>query len=153
RLLHDSSPASSFAGRSARNHAPAPIAQPRVRSVIMKKTRKTRSRRLQYEPLESRQLMAVTAGLSGGALTANGTTGADTINFKQVGSTISINGVSGSWSATKVKSIDVRLNGGNDSVSLNSFANGGTKALAEITTVRGGLGIDVVHLASGKDVT
>ena len=118
----------------------------------MKKSRKRRPRRLQYEPLESRQMMAVTAALSSGVLTVTGSDGADTVNFKQTSGKISIADVSGSWSATKVKSIVLNLKAGDDSVSLNSFANGGSQALAENVTISGGLGNDVVHLANGKDV-
>lgn len=97
-------------------------------------------------------MMAVSAGLSGGVLTVNSNDAADAVNFKQTSGKISINGVSGSWSATKVKSVVVNLNGGDDSVSLNSFANGGNQMLAENVTVRGGLGNEVAHLANGQDV-
>jgi hypothetical protein len=119
----------------------------------VKKSRKRRSRRLQYEPLEPRQLMAVTAGLSSsGVLTVTGSDGADTVNFKQTSDKISIGGLSGSWTASKVKSIVLNLKGGDDSVSLNSSANGGNQALAENVTINGSLGNNVAHLANGKDV-
>ena len=97
-------------------------------------------------------MMAVTAALSSGVLTVTGSDGADTVNFKQTSGKISIADVSGSWSATKVKSIVLNLKAGDDSVSLNSFANGGSQTLAENMTISGGLGNDVVHLANGKDV-
>jgi hypothetical protein len=120
----------------------------------VKKPRKSRSRRLQYEALESREMMAVTGTFNrkSGALTITSNDAADTVNFKQIGSTISVNGASGSWSASKVKSIVVNLNGGDDTVSLNSLANGGNAWIAEKVTVRGGLGNEVVHLANGNDV-
>jgi phage gp45-like len=124
----------------------------RIWSIAVKRPRKFSPRRLQYENLEARQMMAVTAGLSGGVLTVNSNDAADAINFKQVGNTISINGVIGSWGAAKVKSINVNLNGGDDSVSLNSWANGGNAFLFENVTVRSGLGNEVVHLANGKNV-
>ena len=65
----------------------------------MNKLRKNRPRSLQYEALESREMMAVTAAFNKktGALTVTSNDAADAINFRQVGTTISVAGVSGSW--------------------------------------------------------
>ena len=114
----------------------------------MKTTSKRRHRSLQYECLESRQVMAagITASLQAtGVLNVVGTAGADQFLFQQIGKQISINGVDGSWSAKAVKSIVIDLQAGDDFVSLNSLANGGTKALKEKVTVISGSGDDVVR--------
>ena len=65
-------------------------------------------------------------------LTITGTNGNDNISFKQSSGKISIVGVSGSWSASKVKSIVVNLQDGNDNVSLDSLANGGNQPLKAV---------------------
>ncbi len=120
----------------------------------MKSSRKISPRRLQFETLEAREVMAagITASLSSGVLTVNGNDSDNAINFKQTSGKISIVGVSGSWAATKVNSIVVDLRGGNDTVSLNSLANGGKQALAEFVTVKAGAGNDKVRLVSGQEV-
>ena len=89
------------------------------------KCRKKQPRRMQFETLEPRQVMAagITASLtSGGVLNVMGTDSADQIQFKQVGKYLSIDGVSGSWTESKVKSIFVDLKGGDDYVSLASLS-------------------------------
>ena len=120
----------------------------------MKKPRQSRSRRLQYENLERRELMAVTAGLSGGVLTVTGTKYADHFDFQQTAGLITINGMAGSWSADQVNSIVVNLKKGYDAVSFDSIANGGTQALAEnIYFSKSSAGTDTVRLADGHDVS
>jgi Calpain family cysteine protease len=122
----------------------------------MGKSHKSRNRSLQYEALEARQVMAagITASLSSvGVLTVNGTENADAINFRQIGGMISVAGVSGSFSATNVKSIVVNCKGGNDIVSLNSLTNGGNQTLAEEFTVNSGAGSDKVRLANANELT
>ena len=117
----------------------------------MKRRRKKQLRRMQFETLEPRQVMAagITASLtSGGVLNVIGTDAADQFQFKQVGKNLSINGVSGTWTETKVKSIFVDLKGGDDYVSLASLANGGNKAFAEKFTIKSGSGNEQVRLAS-----
>lgn len=119
----------------------------------MKKSRKNRTRHLQYETLESREVM--TAGLlatlnSAGVLTVHGTSGADEINFRQNNGIISIEDVAATFKATKVKSIVVNLGAGDDLVSLNSFANGGSQALAEKVIVNSGAGNESVELMNGQ---
>jgi hypothetical protein len=121
----------------------------------VKRRRNKQHRRMQFETLEPRQVLAagVTATLtSGGVLNVVGTDWADQIEFKQVGKYLSVNGVSGSWSATKVKSIFVDLKAGDDYVSFASLANGGNKALKEKITVKSGIGNEQVRLASLHDV-
>ena len=44
------------------------------------------------------------------------------------------------------------LYGGNDTVSLDSWANGGNKALGEKVTVYSGAGTETVRLAGGQNV-
>jgi Calpain family cysteine protease len=113
-----------------------------------------RPRRLQYENLERREMMAVTAVLSrAGVLTVSGTKKADHLDFRQSAGVISINGVSGAWSAGQVNSIVIKGKNGNDAISLDSLSNGGAEALAESILVKSSAGVDLVHLADGTDVT
>ena len=88
---------------------------------------------------------------SAGVLNVTGTNAADNLSFRQVNGKISISGVSGSWSATQVKSIVVNLQDGDDTVSLNSLANGGTQALQKDVTVDSGAGSKRVQIANGQD--
>jgi hypothetical protein len=117
----------------------------------VKKPLKSKSRRSQFETLERRDVMTgVTAALSStGVLNVTGTASADQINFRQSSNVISISGVNGSWTAAQVKAIVVDVRGGNDTVSLNSLANGGNQALAEYFTIKSGRGSDQVRLADG----
>jgi hypothetical protein len=96
---------------------------------------------------------AATAVLKKGVLTITGTNGADDFRFAQVNGSIFITGVYGSFSASKVKSIVVVLQSGNDKVSLDSFANGGNQAFAKPLTIYSGAGTETVRLANGNDVT
>ena len=47
----------------------------------------------------------------------------------------------------------INLGKGNDVLSFNSLANGGSETLAEYFNVTSSKGIDLVHLADGHDVT
>ena len=85
-------------------------------------------------------------------LTVTGTNGADNLKFSQINGKIYISGVSGAFSASKVKSIVVQLQDGDDCVSLDSFANGGNQALAEQVTIYSGAGDETVRLANAHDV-
>jgi hypothetical protein len=87
-----------------------------------------------------------------GVLTVTGTNSGDHVALRQTNGKIYIAGVSGSWTASKVTSIVINLQNGNDSVSLNSLANGGNQALNKAITVRSGAGNETVHLANGHDV-
>ena len=62
-------------------------------------------------------------------LNVSGTNWNDNIAFKQIAGKIWISGVGTSFTASKVKSIVVNLQEGNDTVSLHSLANGGTQVL------------------------
>jgi hypothetical protein len=87
-----------------------------------------------------------------GVLTVMGTNNGDSLALRQINGKITIVGVKGSWTASKVTSIVINLQNGNDSVSLNSLANGGNQALNKAITVRSGAGNETVHLANGHDV-
>ncbi|MEX2317227.1 MAG: C2 family cysteine protease [Pirellulales bacterium] len=118
----------------------------------MKKPRKHRPRRLQYENLEPREVMTVgvTASLNAaGVLSVFGTGAGDDIKIQQSASRISVNDVAGSWTARSVKSIVVHLNSGDDYLYFDSRANGGTQKLAEAVTVHSGAGNDFVRWAGG----
>ena len=83
----------------------------------MKKRRQVRSRTLQCELLEPRQMMAATATLTGaGVLNVVGSDGDDAIKFFQSGKNIFIQGLAGYWSSSAVKSIYVDSKGGDDFV-------------------------------------
>jgi len=118
----------------------------------VKKRRQPRTPKLHIEALESRQMLAASAVLSGGTLNVWGGAGDDVIKFFQSGKNIYIQGVSGYFSASKVKSINVDSGTGNDYVSFNSFANGGNKALKEFVTVYGGSGSERVHVGTAHDM-
>jgi hypothetical protein len=110
------------------------------------------SRRLQFEDLERREMMAVTAALSSaGTLNVTGTQHSDNLRFYQIGNTLSLAGV-GSWSAGSVNSINVDLGQGNDSVSFNTLTASGAKKIAANITVKSSAGIGVAHF-DGHDVT
>jgi hypothetical protein len=121
----------------------------------VKTPHKSRRRRLAYETLEPREVMAasITAALNaGGVLNVWGTDGDDYMSVRQHGSQISIQGIDAAWSASKVKSIVVSLYAGNDTVSIDSFANGGNKLLKEKVTVWSGAGLEHVRLAGGQSL-
>ncbi len=95
----------------------------------------------------------LTATLSNsGVLTIADTSASDRIVFHQSAGQISIDGISGSWTTTKVKSVVVSLSDGNDFISLDSLANGGTQTFKKKTTVNSGLGNEHVTVVSGHDV-
>jgi hypothetical protein len=112
------------------------------------------SRRMQFESLERREMMAVTAMLnSAGTLTVTGSKKMDSVNFIQSNGTIYVSGANRSFLASSVNSIVVDLGKGNDSVSFRSLTNGGNEALAENINVRTTTsGNDTVRLADGHDL-
>jgi hypothetical protein len=98
-------------------------------------------------------MLAATATLTGaGVLNVVGSDGDDVVKFLQSGKNIFIEGLAGYWSASKVKSIYVDSKGGDDFVSLNSYGNGGNKALKETTTIIGGAGTDRVSVGAANDL-
>ena len=95
----------------------------------------------------------IVTSLKSGVLTVTATNASDNIAFRQTSGKISIVGVSGTWVTSKVQSIIVRLQDGNDHVSLDSFANGGNQLLSPFVTIYSGNGAESVHVASGHDVS
>ena len=122
----------------------------------MSRHRKHPVRSFRFESLEPRRVLAtgITAAINAaGLLTVTGSDdGNDQLLFRKTNSTISIAGVDGAWSATKVKSISMILNGGNDFVSLDSKANGGNQTLGESVRVVSGDGDEQVHLVGNHNV-
>jgi hypothetical protein len=112
-------------------------------------------RRLQFESLERREVMAagITTSLTGSTLTVTCTDQNDQVRFLQLNNRIAIANVSGSWAASGLSAIIVDLKGGNDSVSLVSTANGGNQALAKNFSIRTGSGTETVRLANGTEAT
>ncbi|HEX3598650.1 MAG TPA: C2 family cysteine protease, partial [Lacipirellulaceae bacterium] len=112
------------------------------------------SRRLQYEGLERREMMAVTASLStAGVLKITGTTKADTVKFFDANNSTVLAGIN-FWADNRINSITIDMGKGNDSISLDSIANSGWIPLSKsITITTKDTGTDVVHFAGGHDVT
>ncbi len=97
-------------------------------------------------------MTGLTAVLStAGQLTISGTSNG-TYQINETSSQISITGVSGSFADSKVKSIVINLDNGNDLVLLNSASVKGQVALNVAVTVNAGAGNDDVRLANGTDV-
>jgi hypothetical protein len=94
----------------------------------------------------------VTAALKNGVLTINGTNNADSIRLFQNGQWIGIAGTNYGFDHTKVNSIVINLNGGDDYASLDGVALGFT-SIAEHVTIKSGAGNESVRLASGNTVT
>ncbi|HTQ37670.1 MAG TPA: SdrD B-like domain-containing protein [Pirellulales bacterium] len=122
-------------------------------------SRKSHNRHSRIETLESRQVPAtgITASLSAGVLSITGTPHSDNILISETNGMISIFGLSKSWNAAQVNSLNIKLGtsgkaGGNDYVSLNSVANGGNQILAKNVTVTSSKGSDRVTLSDGADV-
>jgi hypothetical protein len=90
--------------------------------------------------------------LKQGVLTVTDTDGVDDLRFSQVDGMVSVSGVSGIFTASKVKSIAVWLQDGDDGVSLDSLSNDGNQALAKLVTIYSGAGSQTVRLADGHDV-
>jgi hypothetical protein len=84
-------------------------------------------------------------------LTITGTNGGNNLLFRQIAGRISIQGLSASWSAAKVRAIVVNLQDGDDTVSLDSLTNGGTQVLNVPVTVKSGVGDKSVDLANGHE--
>ena len=93
----------------------------------MKRSR-TSGRTLRYEPLEPREMLAVSATLKGGVLKIKGSKAANQVYFNQNNGIIAISGVKNTFAASQVNSIVINLSKGNDYISLDSLANGGSQA-------------------------
>ena len=113
----------------------------------MNQLTKSVSRRPQFETLERRDVMTgVTAALSAGVLTINGTTGVDQVSLAQTNNSLTLNYKSGTettshataYNAAMISSIVIDLKGGSDTVSSDSLHNGGNKAVAAPVTIKSG---------------
>jgi hypothetical protein len=126
----------------------------RAFGVTVNESRNRRSRRLQFESLESRQMMAVTASLNSfGVLNVVGTSENEEVNFRQYNGMISVSGIGAAWAASRVNTILVDLKGGDDTVSLNSLAGGGNQKIAENVVIKSAIGTDTIRLVSGHVVS
>ena len=121
--------------------------------------RRTTRPHLCIESLENRQMMAanLTASLTSGVLSIDGTHQGDTIVVRQIGNQISIDGVAGRFDASQVTLIAIDSKQGNDFIRLDVPGQEVTKlALIDAgegnDVVRGGNGGDVVLLGSGNDL-
>src|SRR5262245_50138999 len=99
---------------------------------MLHRLKRRKPRTLRLETLEPRHMMAgLTATLGGtGVLTVNGTSGNDSIIFRQTNNQVSIDGLTTKYATAAVKSIVVNLNGGNDTVRLDGGGAHGQQALA-----------------------
>lgn len=87
----------------------------------MRTSSRDSSRRLNIESLERREMMAVSATLNGSILNVYGSAGSDTINFRQAGGWLAIDGVNNAWTTAQVSRVDVYLRAGDDTVNLNGL--------------------------------
>lgn len=103
-------------------------------------------RRLRFETMEDRRLMAgLAASLSGGILTINGTAGSDFVNFRQAGGWLAIDGVHNAWRTGDVNAIVLNLSAGDDAVRLNG--------LTEDLVVNAGGGTETIQFANGQETS
>lgn len=110
-----------------------------------------RPSRLSVQHLEDRCLMAVTASLSAGILTVNGSIFADTIQLRQVDNQIRVDGVSGQFSVGQIQRIEINAGFANDQILLNSQAIPGQQAITLPSLIFGGPGNDVIDGGAGVD--
>ncbi len=111
------------------------------------------------EPLEDRSLPAtgITAALSGGVLSIQGTSGNDTIIVRQINNQLSIDNVRIQYGTTSyaslptsnVQKIEVRGLDGNDRIYLNSGNNPSQQAITKPTEAWTGNGADIIWGADG----
>jgi hypothetical protein len=101
---------------------------------------------LALESLERREMMT-TASFAGGVLTLAGTTGNDTIAVRQVGSSLKVDGFSGSVPLSQIKRIDIATGRGNDTVTLQIDAAAAAKVYADL-----GTGYDTLNTPRGAPV-
>ena len=119
----------------------------------MDKSRRN-GRSLQYEPLEARQMMAVSATLTpSGVLNIYGSKKADQVYLNQTNGYISVGGTNQVFAASQISSIYIDMGKKNDVVSLNSLANGGNEAIGEYTVVKAGKKESDLVRFSGHDVS
>src|SRR5687767_14188167 len=111
-------------------------------------TRRTTRPQLCIESLENRQMMAanLTASLTSGVLSIDGTDQGETIVVRQIDNRISIDGVSGSFNASQVALIAIEGKGGDDYIRLDIPGQEVTK----LTLVDAGEGNDFVRGGNGS---
>lgn len=114
-----------------------------------------RKRRYQpmIEALEERRLLT-TASYADGILTIVGTDGPDTITVRERNEVFSIDGVSMSFGANIVQSIEINGLGGGDTINLDTAGTSGGLTYAPITvptTIHGGSGSDTIYGGAGPD--
>jgi Ca2+-binding RTX toxin-like protein len=97
-----------------------------------------------FEAMETRQMMS--ANLSNGTLTINGTAGNDTISIVRENNNLKINdnGQTRTFNRDAVQRINVNLGAGNDNFSAD-------KAVAAPMNISGGVGNDTLSGGSGDD--
>ena len=111
----------------------------------MKSVHRARANIFDLQPLEVRRFLT-TASVSSGLLTINGTAGGETITVNQFNSTsVSVTGVSGSFSRASFTRIFVNAGGGNDTILISG--NLGSVQ----TTISGGNGNDFITGGGGPD--
>jgi hypothetical protein len=104
-----------------------------------------------FEPLETRELLAVQAFVTGGMLNIVGSSGTDFIQVSQVGQQISVmgtqinvNGIrAGSVDAGAISQVLVYGSGGNDFINLGTLKNA--------ATIYGGTGSDYIRCGPGNE--
>jgi Ca2+-binding RTX toxin-like protein len=108
-------------------------------------------RRAAVERLEERRLMAsdISAALSNGVLTVDGSDANDVILVRQVNDTLTVDGVDGVFRVQDVRQLVVDAKGGNDVVDLSRVGPAAGKIATEI---RGGAGHDLLLGREGPDV-
>src|SRR5213079_1660893 len=102
-----------------------------------------------HEALEFRRLLSVS--LSSGVLKIDGTSNADSITAQQDSTSIIVsdNGVVSMFAKTKVKSLSVSLNGGDDFFAMQK--KGGTRIVRVPATISGGSGKDILRGGGRND--
>ena len=111
----------------------------------MKSVQRARANLFDLQPLEIRRFLT-TASISSGLLTINGTSSGETITVNQFSSTsVSVTGVSGSFTRANFTRIFVNAGGGNDTILIS-----GNLGSVE-TTISGGNGNDFITGGGGPD--
>jgi hypothetical protein len=95
---------------------------------------RSKRRRLQFEPLEARDVPAVVASLSNGVLAITGTPAADTITVRQTSSQLTVDGVAGTFAVGSVNQVAIDGRDGNDVIDI--------RGVTKPVTIDGGAGSD-----------
>jgi hypothetical protein len=128
--------------------ASAPAAK---KGIPLRTPNDTRSFKPTFECLEPRNMMSASASiLTGGVLNITGTNNADTIAVHLRKNLFTIDGISTSFDASKIKSITVNGLNGNDLVRLDTLS--GYTPINVPVTVKSGAGTVDVRGIDGRDV-